>query len=481
MRKAFLVLVSRAGFRGTASSRPTSRIDVTAIARTARRRAGPVRRPRAWAVRAVLGVLVLLPGCVDEQPLLGEAITLASGGASNPTVAVGADGVVHVAWIDAHEDQSNVWVASSVDGIAFGEPVRVNDIPGDAAPHEQAPAQIETGPDGALYVVWQRNTPAPGRRFPYSDLRFARSTDGGRTFQPAITVNDDLDQPPSSHTFHDVLVAADGTVWVSWIDGRVAAALAAANSPVDDAAATAVGAGHAGHDLAVAGSVARPGPKIRIARSTDGGRSFDSSVVVAGDACPCCRTALAVGPAAELYVGWRTVLEADVRDVVVARSNDRGTTWNPATRVHADDWAFDACPHAGPSVAVDGDGRVHVAWYTGAAPAPGIYTAVSTDRGSTFGNVRPVLTGEWVPPSQVKLAVRDDASTLVAWDDRRAESPVVRVAVAAARTGRLHVESTGLRGTSPAVAANAGVAALAWLDGESIRVRTARDKRHSAR
>jgi hypothetical protein len=41
-----------------------------------------------------------------------------------------------------------------------------------------------------------------------------------------------------------------------------------------------------------------------------------------------------------------------MRDVVVARSSDQGATWTPPVRVHADEWKFDACPHAGPAIAL---------------------------------------------------------------------------------------------------------------------------------
>src|SRR5690606_27884878 len=94
------------------------------------------------------------------------------------------------AWIETVDGESNVYIAE-VNAAARGDRVRVNDIRGDAAPHDQAPPQVAVGPDGVIYVVWQNNTVIPGRRFPASNLRLARSLDGGRTFEPAIFVNDD--------------------------------------------------------------------------------------------------------------------------------------------------------------------------------------------------------------------------------------------------------------------------------------------------
>jgi hypothetical protein len=141
-------------------------------------------------------------------------VTLAAAGAGNPTVALGPAGAAYVAWVETIDSTSNVHVAVLGDTARHGG-VRANDIAGDAAPHDQAPPQLAVGPDGALYVVWQNNTHIEGRRFPASNLRFARSTDGGRSFEPAIFVNDDANGPPSSHTFQDVAVAADGTIYVA--------------------------------------------------------------------------------------------------------------------------------------------------------------------------------------------------------------------------------------------------------------------------
>jgi hypothetical protein len=426
------------------------------------------------AVRLVLVAALCHPlsACArDHLPQLGEPVTLVEHGASNPTVAVDPrNGTVYVAWVGSAEGDGNVYVSRSTDGIAFDPPVRANHVAGDAAPHEQAPAQVEVGPEGNVYVVWQKNTAAPGRRFPYSDLRLARSVDGGRAFEPAMTVNDDAGTQPSSHTFHDVLAGPDGTVWVSWIDGRARAA-AEAGAEVNDQHGT-----HGGH-----GEDGLPGQELRIARSDDGGRTFGTSTVVAGDICPCCRTALALSPEGELYVGWRTVLANNVRDVVLARSTDRGVTWTAATRVHSDDWVFDACPHAGPSVAVDAAGRVHVAWYTGAEQRPGIYTAASSDRGVTFGAPAALLTGEWVPPSQVKLAADASGMMVLVWDDRRREESALRIGYRLAGSAPIVRTADATRGTSPAIATGAGRIAVAWLDGDAVRVRSsAADAAHVA-
>ena len=356
--------------------------------------------------------------------------TLAETHASNPSVALAADGSALAVWV-AGDSIEDVWIARA-DSAGFGRPLRVNDVAGDAAAHGQAPPQVAAGPDGSVYVLWQNNTPRPGERFPASDLRFARSTDGGRTFEPAIYVNDDA-TGVSSHTFHDLAVGDDGVVYASWIDGR------------------------RGQEA---------GPDIRVARSTDGGRTFASSIVASGS-CPCCRTNLAVGPDGAVYVAWRHVFEGSIRDIALARSTDGGATFEEPVRVHADNWVFDGCPHAGPAVAVAADGTVHVAWYTGAPDAAGLYHASSGDGGRTFGPRRPLTERGHVPTSQVALSATDDA-VWAAWEAVGEQG--ARIELARVDGDDIRPMETGApRGLLPSLATRGDALALTWLDGESAR------------
>lgn len=427
-----------------------------------------VVKPRPRWDSGFIAAALIAAACSGPATELSDPVTVAAAGASNPTVAVdAANGRYYVAWVGTGEGVSNVYVAASDDGRTFSEPVRVNDTDGDAAPHEQAPAQLAVGLHGSVYVVWQNNTVVQGRHFPYSDLRFARSTDGGRTFEPAITVNDDGAGPPSSHTFHDIAVSAHGTVLISWIDSRrrarrEAELSAAALTATPDAPTAS--AWHAAHALR-----ALPGPEVRIARSVDGGRTFGASAVVAEDACPCCRTSIAVGPTGEIAVAWRAVDEGNIRDIVVARSTDDQGFAAPV-RVHSDGWSIEGCPHAGPGLAVDAKGRTHIAWYTGAPERQGLYYAMAEAGPSVFGPPHPLLFSGWVPVSQVKIAAAGDG-VVIAWDDRRSDTPTVQVAVAGPAS-RPSIIAEGIHGASPAVAAAAGRAAIAWLDGDVVRFAT---------
>src|SRR5690606_16103136 len=116
-----------------------------------------------------------------------------------------------------------------------------------------------------------------------------------------------------------------------------------------------------------------------------------------------------------------------------------------------------------------------VAWYTGRQERQGVYHAVSTDGGVTFGEPRALLAGGWVPVSLVRLAAGPDGSVWSVWDDRRAEQR--RVTIARAGESGVKVLDDDVPGGAPAVAAAAGTAVVAWLDGEAVRARVAASAR----
>jgi hypothetical protein len=418
--------------------------------------------PRRFPVLA-LAALAACAGAEGAVPEPGPVVTLAETGGSRPTVAVdAASGRGYVAWVGTEDGVANVYLAvHDPRGAAPAAPVRVNDRPGDAAPHEQAPAQVRVGPEGNLYVLWQNNARIEGRRFPASDLRLAVSTDGGRSFRPAVSVNDDAGGPLSSHSFQDIAVAADGAVYVAWIDSRVRDAARASRPPSE--------AGHAGHD-AHGDEEGLPGPEIRVARSTDGGLTFGPSVVVDGDACPCCRTAIAAGPDGSVYVAWRKRFAGEVRDVVVARSAPGALAFSEPVPAHHDGWVFPGCPHAGPALAVDGRGRVHVAWYTGREGRQGLWYASSADDGRSFRAPQALLTDGWVPPSQAQLVV-SGGEVWAAWDDRRQEDGTLALAVMNASGRFVRVLPSSHRGASPALDGSRAGTLVAWSEGEAVRAR----------
>ncbi len=426
--------------------------------------------PRRSPGRGIMGLcagLLMLSACrpadapPPASPLLSAPLTHYIPAGRAPTTALDPrTGVTYIAWFERSGQGANVMLARHQPGASsLSTPVRVNHLEGDATIHAQAPAQVRVGPDGAVYVLWTNRVPSEGRIFPASDLRFARSTDGGRTFSPALTVNSDAGGRPSSHTFHDLTVGPDGTIYVAWLDGRTRDAARARLMAEGKLKPPATG-GHGKHDRAAMAAAARaeaqlplPGTELRVAVSRDGGRSFEETAVVAEGTCQCCRTALAVGEDGTLYLAWRHIFPGGERDIALVRSIDGARTFTSPTRVHADGWQLDGCPHAGPSLALDARGQVHVAWYTGAPSRPGLYYAFSKDGGRSFS--APVPLADGVGVSQVKLGGHDTDRIWLAWENGR--SLYLAVANGA---GGVTVTDT-LSGSQPALAAGNGLVALA--------------------
>src|SRR5580704_1687443 len=89
------------------------------------------------------------------------------------------------------------------------------------------------------------------------NIRFARSTNGGKSFEAAIDLNSDAAQPPISRAFESIVVDSKGRIYVAWIDER--------NKTAKDR-----------------------GAEIWMASSDDGGKPFTHDRKILSDVCECC-------------------------------------------------------------------------------------------------------------------------------------------------------------------------------------------------
>jgi hypothetical protein len=75
---------------------------------------------------------------------------------------------------------------------------------------------------------------------------------------------------------------------------------------------------------------------------------------------------------------------AVIRDITVEHSTDKGIaqSFSKPVQVNDDRWFMNGCPDAGPGMAFDSKGRLHIAWFTGSetgADGQGFYYASSDD------------------------------------------------------------------------------------------------------
>lgn len=350
-------------------------------------------RTAAWLVAIAIGLFAWLfymksampPGVVrpgDPGPHAHHAAATTR----IVTTALDGDDVLYA--VEAVDDRVELFTSRD-GGRTYSEPVIVAageaiDANGEARP------KVAIGPGGEVLVSWTRR----GQALYTGDIRFARSTDGGRTFSEPVTINDD--GLPIGHRFDSLGVAPDGTVVLAWIDKR------------DLERATAAGESYAG-------------AAVYVAVSRDAGATFGPNRKVQDHSCECCRIAMAFETDSTPVLFWRHVLPGGIRDHVAIRlSDDAGE----AVRIGSDNWQIDACPHHGPALAVEPDGRYHFAWFTGAEPTgPAVFYAYSDDRGRT--TTAPLRIGSGALAGHPTLAVaggrlwlgwkewRDDGTTAV--------------------------------------------------------------------
>ncbi|HEX7330507.1 MAG TPA: sialidase family protein [Pyrinomonadaceae bacterium] len=309
--------------------------------------------------------------------------------AAEPATASAADGSFYVSWVNHDAKKADVILARfGQDGAMQGSPVRVNRQQGVATAWRGDQPSIAVAPGGAVYVLWTARVEAGSKHG--TDVYLSVSNDRGQSFAGEVKVNDD--KAPGPHGMHSLAVAADGRIYAAWLDER----------NVHTPKPSTKGEGHhmeSNRDL-------------YLSYSTDGGRTFSANRKVASEACPCCKTALAVSADGTLYAGWRQVLPGSFRHIAVASSTDGGTNFSKPIVVSDDHWVLQGCPVSGPSLSVDRAGSLKVLWFAaGEGSAPGIYFAESKDQGRTF-TPRQLLSQESVRGTPALTASQNNSIAL---------------------------------------------------------------------
>jgi hypothetical protein len=223
--------------------------------------------------------------------------------AAEPSIAAANDGTIYVTWVEhAAKMQADIMLMKlDGNGKPAYAPVRVNPRAGEASAWRGDPPTIATAADGTVYIGWTGRTATEGHA---TNIFLSASRDGGRTFESPVKVNDDAGEVV--HGMHSMAVDERGRVFMAWLDERnVKMEMPDEKGKMDE------------HKM-------EANREVFAATSSDGGRTFSQNRLVAREACPCCKTALAVGPEGRLYVGWRQVLPHDFRHIAVASSSAAG-------------------------------------------------------------------------------------------------------------------------------------------------------------
>jgi hypothetical protein len=328
--------------------------------------------------------------------------------AAEPAVAPARDNTVYVAWVEHRGKEADVWLAH-FDGeeMPLGQPVRVNPNAGEATAWRGDPPTVAVAPDSTVYVGWTaRDENAPQA----STLYVSASRDGGRSFGEPAKVNDDSAQ--GVHGMHSLAVGDDGRVYVAWLDERDIPEAHDGGEHANGKTPAKMPMQHGEHNR-----------EVFFSYSNDGGRTFSANKRVAVEACPCCKTSLAVSRGGRVYVGWRQVLPGDFRHIAVASSNDGGDTFDAPVVVSDDRWELRGCPVSGPALAAGDGERLTVLWFTaGDAGTAGLYSSESSDGGRTFAPRR-VVTESGVRGTPQLLPYSQGAAVAVFEGDGENNSP----------------------------------------------------------
>jgi len=344
-------------------------------------------------------IAMLMGGPAGAREDADVTLTVPGHSSQTPWAAASGDFVAVAFGAQAQGGKPDVYVAVSRDGgRTFGAPVRVNHTPGEARLGGELPPRVGLVARGTAepeIVV------AFGARAETTEIRVARSADGGRSFGTAVPLQ--TRGAAGDRGWHAMALDDQGTAHVMWLDHRRMAteghhgAAAAEKAAIDGV----MMAERSGLYYARAGLQATPDREL-----------------VKG-VCYCCKVALATTPGGGLVAAWRHVYQGNVRDIAFIRSTDGGEHFGPPGRVSEDGWHLAGCPDDGPALAIDGAGTAHIVWPTvieGPTPEGAIFYASSRDLQTFTPRVRiPTMGG---PRPMHPQVVADSADRVyVAWDE----------------------------------------------------------------
>lgn len=376
-------------------------------------------------------------GAVDTDNCI---ITVLGRVNQQPVADAGPDQTVYVG-DDVQFDGSGSW---DPDGeLVFGGSTRVNDV----VKESQTTPSISVDRLGNIHVVWIDSRNVLTHR---TDTYYSKSTDGGRSFQANVRVNDDIEY--TSQIFPAVAVSDDLDVNVIWLDSRDSVSGIPEGSvyfaestdygqsfSYDVKVNDDIGDVHHHQSRLAFGSLGNSAifaawsdrryvgsgtEDVYFSKSLNDGFSFESDVRVTDDMAVNRQTdaSMAVDKWGNIYLVFVDNRNWDQKgsDIYFSKSTDQGKSFESDVRVN-DDTGYVNQTHA--SIAVDNNGNINVVWgdFRNQGPGMDIFFARSTDGGKTFGDnvrVNDVL-GSSTSSGRPEVAVDSFGDIYVVWVDFR--------------------------------------------------------------
>ncbi len=326
---------------------------------------------------------------------------------AGPYLLTSKSNKVFVSWVEEKldGDGGNVFLAHvTQEGQQLSEIRQMNHEPIRPRGGEHK-SKFTLADDDSVTALWVAHTDVYKHRILKS--AYAGS---GEPFSLELTLNDDQ-REVSRANFYTIGTAPDGKIYVTWLDGR--------------------------NDLEA--------KEVFMSVSEDGGRTFDRNNAISTLACPCCR------PTINFLNGGETIVisyrdngspsaegESDnVRDHLMIRSTDGGQTFSDPVVISHDGWSSTSCPHAGISIDVDSQNRIHAIWWSGGRTPDeaGIYYTYSEDGGKSF-TPRQLLAEESADKVlHTEITIDKEDTVYVAWEGLKEERSQVFLAHRSAGKG----------------------------------------------
>lgn len=277
--------------------------------------------------------------------------------ALNNAWGIAAEGnVVHVAWYDDRDTNTEIYYKRSTDGGAnWGADVRLTNT--SALSVNPSVAVLNS----SVHIVWQEAQ--------YGEIYYIQSTDGGLTWGSNIRLTNN--SSPSSYPSLAVSLTALHLVWSDERSG---------------------------------------GTEIYYKRSTDGGLNWESDVRLTNDPSVSNYPSVAVS-GAYVHVVW-TDERAGTPQIFYKRSTDNGVTWESDVQL-TNNPGFSS---SFPCISVSGN-TVHVVWYDNRDGNYEIYYERSSDSGISWGEENRLTQNSAVSYNPSISA--SDSNVSILWVDTR--------------------------------------------------------------
>jgi hypothetical protein len=218
-----------------------------------------------------------------------------------------------------------IYAATSQDrGKSFTQPVKVAEQGAISLGAHRGPRIAIAG--DALVVSAIYGAQGRGKD---GDLFAWRSTDGGRTWSEAVRINDR--EASAREGLHAMAADSHGFVYAVWLDDRDG------------------------------------GKALYGASSRDGGATWSANKLIYkspdGHICECCHPSVAIAADGSIYAMFRNWLNGS-RDMYLTVSQDRGKSFEPASKLGEGTWPLNACPMDGGGIGIGPKG-IETAWRRG--------------------------------------------------------------------------------------------------------------------